>query len=83
MKKHPLLPRKHLPHQHSKSRLTPKRRLALTVLTASALTLIASGIAGALQVPTGLNIAAAMIITIGLLVEAPLTAMAVAKHKHH
>ena len=61
--------------------MTPRKRLALTTLAISATAILASGIAGALQVPTGLNIAALMVISVTLLIETPLAAMAIAKHE--
>ncbi|TKW61766.1 MAG: hypothetical protein DI628_03855 [Blastochloris viridis] len=62
--------------------MTNKRRLTLVALAAFATGLIASSIMGALNVPSGVNIAAAMTITLAMLVEAPLAAMAIAKYKH-
>jgi hypothetical protein len=60
--------------------MASKRRVAQTFVLASGAALIASGIMGALEVPTGINIAAALIISLSLLIEAPLTAMALAKY---
>ena len=59
--------------------MTPRRRLALATIAVSGATLIASGVAGALHVPSGANIAAMIIITLSILVEAPIVAMAVTK----
>ncbi len=61
--------------------MTPRKRLALTTLAISATALLASGVAGALHVPTGLNIAALLVISLTLLIETPLAAMAIAKHE--
>lgn len=61
--------------------MTPRRRLALTTLALTATAILGSGIAGALQVPTGINIAAVLIISVALIIEAPLAAMAIAKHE--
>jgi multisubunit Na+/H+ antiporter MnhG subunit len=63
--------------------MTNKRRLTLVALAAFATGLIASSILGALHVPSGVNIAAALTITLAMLVEAPLAAMAIAKYKGH
>ncbi len=63
--------------------MTHKRRMTLIALGAFATGLIASSILGALNVPSGVNIAAALTITLAMLVEAPLAAMAIAKYKGH
>jgi hypothetical protein len=64
--------------------MTPRRRIFLTSIVASSSAIATAGILGAISVPTGFNIAAALIIGVGALVETPLVAMAVAKHhKHH
>ncbi len=61
--------------------MTPRKRIALTTLVLSAAAIAGLGIAGAIHVPSGFNIAAALIIALGAVVETPLMAMAVAKHR--
>ncbi len=66
--------------------MTSKRRILLAILLGSSVAVISSGVIGAVQVPTGANIAAAVVIALTLLIEAPLAAMAIAKHEekpHH
>lgn len=62
--------------------MTPKRRILLAAILAPSTAIILSSLLGALEAPTGLNIAAAMVIGLALLIEAPLAAMAIAKHEH-
>jgi multisubunit Na+/H+ antiporter MnhF subunit len=60
--------------------MTSKRRTAQIAIIATGAGLMCSGILGALEIPTGINIAAALIITLALLVEAPLATMALARY---
>ncbi|RYG60766.1 MAG: hypothetical protein EON60_05915 [Alphaproteobacteria bacterium] len=61
--------------------MTPRKRIVLSSLVLSAAAIAGLGILGAVNVPSGFNIAAAIIIALGAAVETPLMAMAVAKHK--
>ena len=60
-----------------------KRQIAQAAVLGVAVGVVASSILGALHAPTGLNVAAALTLTLALLIEAPLTAMALGKHRHH
>lgn len=60
-----------------------KRQIAQTAVLGVAAGLIVSCILGAVEAPTGVNIAAALTISLGLLIEAPLTALALGKFKNH